>query len=418
MGAREVTVLGAGVVGVASACWLQSDGHRVTLVDRAEPGEATSSGNAGILSPGSVVPVAMPGLLAKVPGWLMDPAAPLSLRWQYLPQAAPWLLRFLLASRRSRVERIADALRPLLGGTFDAWGRLARAAGCSDLINPSGYMAVYESEAAWQSDALAWSLRRERGVRLEPLDAAAIRELDPDLAPIYPRGVLLPEQGHVANPLWLTRRLFAHFMASGGRFERLQVEDFEPGPRGPRALLGSGRRLPAETLVLAAGVHSARLAARLGTSVPLESQRGYHVHFPEPGIAPRMPVMSGEFKFFVTPMADGLRNAGTVEIAGLDAPPTAARIEALVRHTRRMYPRVNIDGMREWMGHRPCTPDSLPVIGRATGCPDVFLAFGHGHTGLCGAAPTARLIADLVAGRTPFIDPEPYRPTRFRMLAR
>ena len=414
MSAREITVLGAGVVGVATACWLQADGHRVTLVDRAEPGEATSSGNAGILSPGSVVPVAMPGLLAKIPGWLMDPAAPLSLRWQHLPRAAPWLLRFVLASRRARVERIADALRPLLGGTFDAWGQLARAAGCTDLINPSGYMAVYESESAWQSDALAWTLRRERGVRLDLLDAPAIRELDPDLAPIYPRGVLLPEQGHVANPLWLTRRLFAHFVASGGRFERGQVDDFEFGPQGPQALLGPAGRRAVQTLGRAAGVHSARLAARLGTRVPLESQRGYHVHFPEPGIAPRMPVMSGEFKFFVTPMADGLRNAGTVEIAGLQAPPTPARIEALVRHTRRMYPQVNMAGMSSWMGHRPCTPDSLPVIGRAPRHPHVYFAFGHGHTGLCGAAPTARLIADLVASRAPFIDPHPYRPTRFR----
>lgn len=416
MSGRDITVLGAGVVGVAVASWLQSDGHRVTLVDRAGPGEATSSGNAGILSPGSVVPVAMPGLLAKVPGWLMDPAAPLSLRWQYLPRAAPWLLRFMLASRRSRVERIADALRPLLGGTFEAWGRLARSAGCSDLIHPSGYLAVYETESAWRSDALAWALRRDRGVRLDLLDASAIRELDPDLAPIYPRGVLLPEQGHVANPLWLTQRLFTHFTAAGGRFERLQVDDFELGPRGPRALLGQGRRLPVQGLVLAAGVQSARLAARLGTRVPLESQRGYHVHFPDPGISPRMPVMSGEFKFFVTPMADGLRNAGTVEIAGLDAPPTPARIEALVRHTRRMYPAAGMDGMRTWMGHRPCTPDSLPVIGRSERHPDVFLAFGHGHTGLCGAAPTARLVADLVAGREPFIDPFPYRPTRFRLV--
>jgi len=408
-----ITVVGAGVVGVAIACWLQTEGHPVRLVDRAEPGEGTSSGNAGILSPGSVVPVAMPGLLAKLPGWLTDPSGPVSLRWQHLPRAAPWLLRFLLASRRSRVEAIADALRPLLGGTFEAWGTLARAAGCADLINPSGYLAVYESEAAWQSDAYAWRLRRDRGVRLELLDAAGIRALDPDLAPRYPRGVLLPEQGHVANPLWLTRRLFAHFIAEGGTFERFEVAGFDPGTDGPCALLGSGRRLPVERVVLAAGVHSRDLAARLGVAVPLESQRGYHVHFPDPGLAPRMPVMSGEYKFFVTPMADGLRNAGTVEIAGLEAPPTPARIEALVRHTRRMYPRVNLTGMRSWMGHRPCTPDSLPVIGPVPGSPRVLLAFGHGHTGLCGAAPTARLVADLIAGREPFIDPYPYRPTRF-----
>ncbi len=413
MSARDITVLGAGIVGVAVASWLQRDGHRVTLVDRGPPGEFTSIGNAGILSPGSVVPVGMPGVLKKVPRWLTDPAAPLSLKWSYLPQAAPWLWRFMRASRRDRVERIADALRPLLGQTFDAYRVLTQAAGCTDLINQSGYMAVYETEASFRADALAWTLRRERGVRVEEIDAARIRELDPDLAPIYVRGVLLPEQGYVANPLWLTQRLFGHFMASGGRYERREVTGFDIGAGGPTALRTAQGPLPVDTLVLAAGVFSAKLAAMLGTRVPLESQRGYHVHFPEPGISPRTPVMSGEYKFFTTPMADGLRNAGTVEIAGLDAPPTQARIDALVGHTRRMYPRVNMAGMRTWMGHRPCTPDSLPVIGRSPRFANTWFAFGHGHTGLCGGAPTGRLIAELIAGRAPNIDPAPYRPTRF-----
>jgi D-amino-acid dehydrogenase len=410
---RDITVIGAGIVGVAVGSYLQRDGHRVTLVDRGPPGEFTSMGNAGILSPGSVVPVGMPGVLKKVPQWLTDPAAPLSLKWSYLPQAAPWLWRFIQASRRDRVEEIADALRPLLGQTFDAYRTLTGAAGCNDLINQSGYMAVYESEAAFRSDALAWKLRRDRGVRVEDIDAGRIREIDPDLAHIYVRGVLLPEQGYVANPLWLTQRLFRHFVDSGGRYEQRAVTGFDIGADGPRAVLTDRGPMPVDTLVLAAGVFSAKLAEKLGTLVPLESQRGYHVHFPDPGIAPRAPVMSGEFKFFVTPMADGLRNAGTVEIAGLDAPPTQARLDALVRHTRRMYPKVNLEGMKTWMGHRPCTPDSLPVIGRSPKFANTFFAFGHGHTGLCGGAPTGRLIADLVAGRAPNIDPQPYRPTRF-----
>ena len=410
---RDITVVGAGIVGVAVASYLQRDGHRVTLVDRGPPGEFTSMGNAGILSPGSVVPVGMPGILKKVPRWLTDPAAPLSLKWSYLPQAAPWLWRFVRASRRSRVEEIADALRPLLGQTFEAYRTLTQAAGCTDLINQTGYMAVYESEAAFRADAFGWKLRRDRGVRVEDIDAARVREIDPDLAPIYVRGVLLPEQGHVANPLWLTQRLFKHFVDSGGRYEQREVQGFEVGTRGPTALLTNRGRLPVDTLVLAAGVFSAKLAAQLGTRVPIESQRGYHVHFPEPGVSPRTPVMSGEFKFFTTPMADGLRNAGTVEIAGLEAPPTQARIDALVRHTQRMYPKVKLGGMRTWMGHRPCTPDSLPVIGRSPRFANTWFAFGHGHTGLCGGAPTGRLLAEMIGGGATNIDPHPYRPTRF-----
>ncbi len=413
MSAPGVTVVGAGIVGVAVASYLQRDGHAVTLVDRGAPGEFTSMGNAGILSPGSVVPVGMPGILKKVPQWLIDPAAPLSVKWGYLPQAAPWLWRFIRASRRGQVEVIADGLRPLLGQTFDAYATLTRAAGCTDLINQSGYIAVYETEAAFRADALAWQLRRERGVKVVELDAAQIREHDPDLAPIYVRGVSLPEQGYVANPLWLTRRLFDHFIASGGSYLQREVSGFEVSDGQVRGLATPGGMLPVDHVVLAAGVFSARLAARLGTHVPLESQRGYHVHFPEPGISPSTPVMSGEFKFFTTPMADGLRNAGTVEIAGLDAPPTQARIDALVRHTRRMYPGARLDGMTTWMGHRPCTPDSLPVIGRSPRFANAWFAFGHGHTGLCGGAPTGRLVADLIAGRSPNIDPAPYSPERF-----
>jgi len=409
----SITVIGAGIVGVAVASYLQRDGHSVTLVDRGPPGEFTSMGNAGILSPGSVVPVGMPGVLKKVPQWLTDPAAPLSVKWGYLPQAAPWLWRFIRASRRDRVEQIADGLRPLLGQTFEAYRTLTHAAGCTDLINQSGYIAVYETEAAFRADALAWELRRARGVKVVDIDAAQIREHDPDLAPIYVRGVLLPEQGYVANPLWLTQRLFNHFIAAGGSYLQRDVTGFELSGGKVGALSTTGGPLAVDRVVLAAGVFSAKLAAMLGTRVPLESQRGYHVHFPEPGISPRTPVMSGEYKFFVTPMADGLRNAGTVEIAGVEAPPTQARIDALVRHTRRMYPGARLDGMATWMGHRPCTPDSLPVIGQSRQFGNVYFAFGHGHTGLCGGAPTGRLVADLVAGRPPNIDPAPYSPERF-----
>jgi D-amino-acid dehydrogenase len=412
-GAPGITVIGAGIVGVAVASYLQRDGHSVTLVDRGPPGEFTSMGNAGILSPGSVVPVGMPGILKKVPQWLTDPAAPLSVKWGYLPQAAPWLWRFIRASRRDRVEQIADGLRPLLGQTFDAYRTLTQAAGCTDLINQSGYIAVYETEAAFRADALAWQLRRARGVKVVDIDAAQIREHDPDLAPIYVRGVLLPEQGYVANPLWLTQRLFNHFIAAGGHYLQRDVTGFDLSGGTVRALSTTGGPLAVDRVVLAAGVFSAHLAAMLGTRIPLESQRGYHVHFPDSGISPRTPVMSGEYKFFVTPMADGLRNAGTVEIAGLAAPPTQARIDALVRHTRRMYPGARLDDMRTWMGHRPCTPDSLPVIGQSRRFSNAYFAFGHGHTGLCGGAPTGRLLADLFAGRPPNIDPAPYSPERF-----
>jgi D-amino-acid dehydrogenase len=410
---RRITVLGAGIVGVATASWLRRDGHEVTLVDRGAPGEFCSAGNAGILSPGSVVPVGTPGILARVPQYLTDPAAPLSIHWSHLPRALPWLMRFVAASRRGRVEQISRALRPLVGSVFESYRPLVQDAGCADLIHRTGYIGVYESEAAFRADAYPLRLRRERGVIVEDMTAGELRAHDPQLAPIYARGVRLPEQGHVSNPLWLAQRLFRHYAAHGGSFVQREVRGFEVGAGRVRALHTDAGPLPVETLVLCAGVHSGALAARLGAQVPLESQRGYHVHFPNPGIEPPTPVMSGEYKFFTTPMADGLRIAGTVEIAGIDAPPTQARIDALVAHAKRMYPALDTSGMTTWMGHRPCTPDSLPVIGRAPGVANAWFAFGHGHLGLCAAAPTGRLIAELIAGRPPFLDPQPYRPERF-----
>ncbi len=410
---KNVTIIGAGIVGIATACCLRRDGHDVTVVDMRPPGEYCSFGNAGILSPGSCVPLGMPGTLRKVPKWLSDPQGPLTVRPSYVPKAMPWLLRFIAASRPRRVAQISDALDALLSRTFDAYMPLVQHAGAADLIRRDGYLFVYESEDAYRADALGWKLRREHGNACEELDGDGVREMEPALRAIYPRGVFLPEQGHVANPLRLTQSLAAQFQRDGGRIEQRKVLDIEIGPDGPRALLTDGGRMSVETLVVCAGVHSAPFAATLGSRVPLESQRGYHVTFEQPTVTLQRPVSSGEGKFFVTPMETGLRIAGTVEFAGTEAEPDYRRADALKAHLKRMLPEFSSAGESRWMGHRPCLPDSLPVIGRSPRFVNAYFAFGHGHTGLCGGAPTGSLIADLVTGRTPPIDMAPYRPDRF-----
>lgn len=410
---KKITIIGAGVVGMAAASCLRRDGHDVTVVDMRPPGEFCSTGNAGILSPGSCVPFGMPGNLQKVPGWLLDPLGPLTIRPRYLLRALPWLLRFQAASAVDRIDGIADALRALLRQTVEAWEPLAQWAGVPDLIRRTGYLVVYESEQAFRSDALAWKIRRDRGVVCTELDAARIRELEPALRGIYARGMLLPEQGFVANPLRLTQALAAQFRRDGGKILQREVFDIEFGAAGPCALLTDAGRLPVETLVICAGVHSNQFSARLGSRVPLESQRGYHVHYENPTVNLRRPVLSGEGKFFVTPMEMGLRVAGAVEFAGVKAAPNYARARALEAQATRMLPELAGGNVTQWMGHRPCMPDSLPVIGPSPHFSNVYFAFGHGHVGLCGGAPTARIIADLIAGRTPNIDIAPYRPDRF-----
>jgi D-amino-acid dehydrogenase len=410
---KRITVIGAGIVGVTTASYLRRDGHDVTIVDMRPPGEYCSFGNAGILSPGSCVPLATPGVHWKVPGYLSDPLGPLSIRWGYLPRAAPWLLRFLAASRPSRVEQIADALRPLLGQTFEAYEPLVKRAGVTDLIRQTGYVVAYEKRDAYVADALAWKLRRDRGVIVEELDDAGLKKLVPHLALRYEVGLYLPEQGFVADPERLTKSLAAQFERDGGLVLQREVREIDVGPAGPRALVTDNGTIPVETLVICAGAHSNRFSSRLGDRVPLEAERGYHVTFSDPRFDLPMPVFMPEYKFFITPMEMGLRIAGQSEFAGIYAEPNYARAEILANHMRRVFPDLSAADSTQWMGRRPSMPDSLPVIGRSTRFENTYYAFGHGHVGLCGGAPTGRIIADLIAGRKPSIDVTPYLPNRF-----
>lgn len=410
---RSITVFGAGIVGLCCASYLQRDGHQVTIVDRGEPGEATSFGNAGILSPGSCVPMAVPGVLKKLPGWLADPLGPLTLRPGHLPSMFPWFLHFLKASRPERVEAGADALHRMLVQTFDAYAPLLKAAGVEDIVRRPGYLVVYESDAAFQSDQLAWRLRRDRGVEFDVLDGPGLRRLEPALGPQYVRGTYILDQGYVASPLRLSQALASRFLANGGRIERREVLDVEIGPDGPTALLTDGGRMPFETLVLAAGVHSGKFAERLGERVLLEAERGYHVQFADPGIELSRPIMAAERKFFATPMEMGVRIAGTTEFAGLDRPANMGRARVLLENAKRLFPGIRTEAYSDWMGQRPSTPDYIPIVSASTRYPNVFHAFGHGHLGLVGGAPSGRIIADLVAGRKPAIDISPYRIDRF-----
>jgi D-amino-acid dehydrogenase len=411
--AKNITIIGAGIVGIATAAYLRRDGHDVTVVDMRPPGEYCSSGNAGILSPGSCVPIAMPGILGKVPGYLMDPLGPLKVRWSYYPRVLPWLWRFINSTGRAQIEATADALSALLSQTYDAHLPLAKHAGCSDLIRQTGYVVVYDSDEACRGDVYAWKLRRDRGVICNELDAAGIEKLVPALGRKFPRGMHLPEQGFVANPERLTKTLAQQFQRDGGTILQHTVLDVELGGHGPRAILTDAGKLPVETLVICAGVHSGEFSAILGDPVPIEAERGYHVTFSDPGLELPMPVCSAQNKFFVTPMEMGTRIAGQTEFAGIEAEPDYGRADVLVQHMKRMFPQIREVDSTRWMGRRPSMPDSKPVIGRATKFANTYYAFGHGHIGLVGSAPTGRIIADLVAGRQPNIDITPFRPDRF-----
>ncbi len=414
---KTVAVIGAGMVGVAAARWLQRDGHHVTLIDPEPPGQGASFGNAGCFNPSSVVPIAMPGTLKKVPGYLMDPLGPLRIRWSYLPWLAPWLIRYIRAGTPERIEQQAVALKSLLFPCLETLMDLARDAGAERYIARNGILMVYRTEAGWNADSYAFDIRRRHGIEWHELNADELRQFDPQLSRDYIRGRHLFNNGHCLDPGGLVAALADAVQRDGGRLLRARATGFSLDGGTLRAVETDAGAVPADAAVLATGAHSKRLAAMLGDPVPLETERGYHLMLRDPEVMPRVPTSDAEAKFVATPMDGGIRFAGTVELAGLQAPPDWRRAERLLELGRKLYPGLPAahpqDRIKLWMGHRPGIPDSLPVLGRSRRSPDVFYAFGHGHVGMTGGPYTGKVIADLVAARPAPIDLTPFRPDRF-----
>ena len=411
----RVTVIGAGIIGVCSANYLLRDGFRVDVIDPVVPGspDQCSYGNAGGICPGSCIPNAMPGMARQIPRWLADPEGPIRVRLLHLPHALPWLVRFLAAGRRARVVEIADAMRALHRLTFEAYEPLLKAAGCEDLIQRRGQLFVYEDPRGPEKSGFSIGLRRERGVQVDVLDRDELRQLEPALGPQFQRGVFLPEQGQCPNPGRLVAQLAEHAARQGARFIRAKALGFAPGPSGPVAVRTDRGDHPVEQVVIAAGAFSGSLAGQLGTRVPLESERGYHVMVKSSASTLRIQTISAERRFVAAPMLDGLRLSGTVEFAGLKAPPDMQRAMILLKQGRQMFPDLDTSAVEPWMGHRPGTPDSIPVIERSRRHGNVIFAFGHGHQGMIGGAVTGRIVAELAAGRPSLIDLTPYRSDRF-----
>ena len=418
MAARSVAVIGAGIVGTVAACFLRREGHAVTLLDRDAPGSGASFGNSGVISPAAVMPVAMPGLAKKVPRWLLDETGPLYLDWRELPRLLPWLVAFLRAGCEDRVRAISASLAALNGSTLDLLMPLLQEAGLDALVERKGMLYVDPAGQESDGESLAISLQRAAGHTVETLDAGALRDLEPALAPGFSKGFLVPAAAHTLDPHRLVTGLAAHFERQGGTFRRARVDRIVATAKDRAAVEAGGKTYDYDTVVVAAGVWSRPLVAGLGYRVPLVSQRGYHATFTNPGVTLGRVVLPTAVTATMVPMAMGIRIGGTVEFAVRGAPPNGRRADALCRHAKATLPALNVGERTTWMGERPCMPDSLPVLGRAPRHPAVLFAFGHGHQGLIGAPKTAQVISDLVAGRDAALDLAPFAADRFGLLAR
>lgn len=410
---RTAVVVGAGIVGTCCAVQLQRAGFAVTLIERDQPGMACSFGNAGNIGSSSFMPYSTPGIARRIPRMLMDPRAALKVRPSQALKSLPWFVRFVRAGRAERIPAIVAARKAILTRALDAYEPLLRDAGARDVIETKGKLMLFESEAAFQAVRTDLETRRAGGARVDILSADEVRQLQPGLSPAIVKGAFLPDLSHCVNPLRLTRALVEQFLARGGALLAAEVKGFEPRGDGPPAVMTDQGARGADIVVLAAGVWSKGLAHQLGARVPIESQRGYHAMLAAPSVDIRIPLMANARNILITPMEEGLRCTGIAEHAGIEAPANPALADLVLDHARDLIPGLRTERVSRWMGQRPSTPDSLPVIGRSPRHPGVLFAFGHGHTGLTMGAITGKLVAELALGLATTIDVAPYRPDRF-----
>ena len=410
----RIIVVGAGVVGLAVAWHLARAGAAVTVLDPEEPGSGASSGNAGAISSSSVAPLAMPGVLKQVPGMLLRPDGALRIPPGYFPRLIPWLSRFLASARPARVAEIADALALLQAGAVEQHRAMLAEEGALDLLRETGQLHLYFDDAHLAKDAGGWALRQKHGQRLEYLRGAELHAFQPGLSPRYQLGVLMRDLGASTNPRRHAEVFARGVQRMGGRILKGAVRALITENGHVTGVATDAGPLPAGRVVLAAGAWSAQLLRPLGYRIPLESQRGYHVVLPKSGLdLPRI-VVAADRKAFISPMEMGVRVAGTVEFGGLDRAPDPRRAAYLLEDIQRVFPAASTEGAEGfWMGHRPCLPDSLPVIGPVARWPGLWCAFGHGHLGLTGSAPTGALLARAMLGPAPNTPLSAFAPERF-----
>ena len=408
---RRIAVIGAGIVGVSCALHLQRDGHDVTLIDRGEPGLGTSFGNAGIIVHSASMPVGMPGMWKDVPKFLFGTEPYFSVRWPYLLRLAPWLARLLKETQAVRVEANAAALATIAREVKPAWRDLLDQTHTHEFVRQKGWLKVYESSAAFEATAKVRALYDRHGGVYEILGADEIRQMEPTLAPIFTRALYFPEFDSLTNPLRVVQAFVLDFIARGGQLRQAEVAGFDLASR-PRTVRTDGDAIETDGIVLAAGAWSRGLARQLGSDVPLDTERGYHIMLPNMDPGPTRPLLYGDHGFAISPMEEGLRLAHGVELASLNAPPNYAWVRRLLPYAKRMLPGLDTHELSSWLGCRPTLPDSRPVIGASPMHPDVYFAFGHQHYGLSLGPLTGRLISDLIAGRDPGIDLAPFKPNR------
>ena len=410
---NNIIIIGAGVIGAASALVLQQEGHDVTLIDRNVPCAGASFGNAGAIVNGSCTPTAMPGIVSDVVHMLYQTNSPFSIRPSYLPKILPWLLRFARQSRVSNVDENATNLHALSQHAAQSWRQIIENTELDRYLKESGWLKVYESEKTFDKTLKSRELLDQLGVQYEILSSEQIRDLEPNLATHFKLGFYQNDSLSITNPQHLVQAMVDLMISRGGRYSQFGVDKISIVDQSV-ILRGPNGKLTSEKVIIAAGAWSRSLAKQLGDSIPLDTERGYHLMLPESSRSLlNRPVVNGDKAFVLSPMEDGIRLTSQVEIGGLDLPPDYQHIRNLLPLVKQMLPKAEIDEQSVWMGFRPSLPDSLPVLGFAKHSNRVIYAFGHQHLGMTLGAITGLIVSDLVNERETRVPIAPYRANRF-----
>jgi D-amino-acid dehydrogenase len=417
---KNIIIIGAGIIGVATALNLARAGHRVTVFDPAGPAGGASAGNGGAMAASGILPLNTPGIMARGLKMLLDPKQPLFIKWRYLPKIAPWLIRFVSHATPEQTENTAMALARLVMTSWSDHAALAAGTPAERYLVRSDYAFIYPDRAAYERDAYGFALKRKAGIRWEEIEGAKLTSYDPALAKTDGFGVVYDDGEHaiLTDPKRYVEGLAFGLEALGGRIIREAVTDIRvnTGPDGARRTTGvhaGGAFHECDTVLLAAGAWSKPLAAKLGLTLPLETERGYHLELWEPNVAMKRPLLVTQGKFVVTPIEGRIRCAGIDEFGGLEAGPSPEGPALLEHWVRRALPAIEWRKTTTWLGFRPTLPDSLPLIGAAPGVSNAFLSFGHHHLGMTAGPKTGRLLAMMMTGEKPNEDMAPFNPAKW-----
>ena len=396
-----------------AALYLQSEGHATTVLEQRGVAAGASAGNAGILAFPEVSPNAAAGVLKKVPGWLLDPLGPLSIRPAYLPHIAPWLWRFWRASAAPAYARSLAAQTQLMALAHTEMRTIAQSPALASHFRQTGTLDLYDTAASLEAASKDWQNRAQAGAQFERVGRADIDRLQPGLAARFQHGYFSAAGMQINDPRIFTQAVAAAAQQLGAQSITGKAIAIQAAGDKTVVTLEDGTTIVARVVVVACGAWSKPLARSMGDLVPLDTERGYNTTLPLQSFTLQRQLYFNDHAFVVTPLSTGIRVGGSVELAGLDLPPNYRRADALLAKAQQFLPELNTAGGQQWMGFRPSLPDSLPVIGHSCASRNVVYAFGHGHLGLTQSAGTARLVADLVAQRRPSVQLDAFRASRF-----